>query len=41
MFCLLQPLFGGYRRTDLVAFEAQHARKCLRHSFIVIDDKDL
>jgi len=36
-----QPFFGADGGPDLVAFEAEHARKSLRNPFIIIDNEDL
>jgi hypothetical protein len=37
---LLQPSFGVHRRSYVVSLEAEHPRKRLRDSLIVIDDKN-
>ena len=41
MLSFLKALFGTDGRAHLIPFEAQHARECLRHTLIVIDDQDL
>src|SRR5207248_102694 len=38
--CLSQSCLGIERRTDIVAFELQHATKCLCRRRIIVDDEN-
>ena len=36
-----QSILSRHGSAHLIPFESQHARKCLRHALVVIDDQDL